>query len=104
MITDGTNSFVVFLYADGLIQWTTGDASGGRNGLGGTEAQGGFNAGDGVRFFSINDSQTPAIVNIETTSNVGVPGLWMFRVDQNALSTPSAPPGTCCAPSSYTCM
>ena len=102
MITDGTNSFVAFLYADDLIQWTTGDASGGRNGLGGTEAQGGFNAGDGVRFFSINDSQTPAIVNIETTSNVGVPGLWMFQVDQNALSTPSAPPGTSCASSSYT--
>ena len=92
MITDGTNSFVAFLYADGLIQWTTGDASGGSNGFGGTEAQVGFNAGDGVRFFSINDSQTPAIVNIETTSNVGVPGLWMFRVDQNSIATPSAPP------------
>ena len=94
MITDGTNSFVAFLYADGLIQWTTGDASGGSNGFGGTPAQGGFNAGDGVRFFSINDSQTAAIVNIETTSNVGVPGLWMFRVDQNSIATPSAPPSS----------
>jgi len=92
MITDGTNSFVAFLYADGLIQWTTGDASGGSNGLGGIPAQGGFNAGDGVRFFSIPGSQTAAIVDIETTSNVGVPGLWMFRVDQNSISTPPSPP------------
>ena len=98
MITNGINAFVAFLYADGLIQWTTGDASGGTDGFGGTQAQGGFNAGDGVRYFSIRGSQTPSIVHIDTTSNVEVPGLWMFRVDQNDLSTPSAPPGICCAP------
>ena len=98
MITNGINAFVAFLYADGLIQWTTGDASGGTDGFGGTPAQGGFNAGDGVRYFSIRGSQTASIVHIDTTSNVEVPGLWMFRVDQNALSTPSAPPGICCGP------
>ena len=102
MITNGINAFVAFLYADNLIQWTTGDASGGTDGIGGTPAQVGFNAGDGVRYFSIPGSQTAAIVNIDTTSNVGVPGLWMFRVDQNA--TPSAPPGICCAPNNYTCI
>ena len=102
MITNGINAFVAFLYADDLIQWTTGDASGGIDGIGGTPAQVGFNAGDGVRYFSIPGSQTAAIVNIDTTSNVGVPGLWMFRVDQNA--TPSAPPGICCAPNNYTCI
>ena len=100
MITNGINAFVAFLYADNLIQWTTGDASGGTGGIGGTPAQVGFNAGDGVRYFSIPGSQTAAIVNIDTTSNVGVPGLWMFRVDQN---DPSAPPGICCAPNNYTC-
>ena len=103
MITNGINAFVAFLYADDLIQWTTGDASGGTDGFDGTPAQGGFNAGDGVRYFSIPGSQTADIVNIDTTSNVEVPGLWMFRVDKNALSTPSAPPGIYCAPSSYTC-
>ena len=96
MITNGTNAFVSFLYADNLIQWTTGDASGGTGGIGGTPAQVGFNAGDGVHYFSIPGSQTAAIVNIDTTSNVGVPGLWMFRVDQND-------PGICCAPNNYTC-
>lgn len=88
LISDGTYSFVSFLYADGLIQWTTGDASGGTNGLGGTPAQGGFNAGDGDRFFSIPGSQTAAILNVYNTSNVGIPGLWTFRVDQNAIAEP----------------
>lgn len=88
LISDGTFSFVSFLYADGLIQWTTGDASGGTNGLGGTPAQGGFNAGDGERFFSIPGSQTAAILNVFNTSNVGVPGLWTFRVDQNSIALP----------------
>lgn len=53
LVSDSQLSFVIFLYADGLIQWTTGDASGGMNGLGGTEAQVGFNAGDGIRFASV---------------------------------------------------
>ena len=88
LISDGTYSFVSFLYADGLIQWTTGDASGGVNGLGGTPAQGGFNAGDGERFFSIPGSQSAAILNVFNTTNIGVPGVWTFRVDQNAISEP----------------
>ena len=82
-MTDGTISFAKFLYADGEIQWTTGDASGGRNGFGGTPAQVGFDAGDGVRFFSVPGSQTDAIVNISTTSNIGVPGVWTFQVNGN---------------------
>ena len=88
LISDGTSSFVSFLYADGLIQWTTGDASGGVNGLGGTPAQGGFNAGDGERFFSIPGSQTSAILNVFNTTNIGVPGLWVFRVDLNSIAEP----------------
>ena len=44
MITDGTNSFVAFLYVDGLIQLITGDA------LGGTDAW-------------FNYSETPAQVH-----------------------------------------
>ena len=71
---------MIFLYADNGIQWTTGDASGGTNGLGGTPAQVGFDAGDGERFFSVPDSQTPGIIDIPTTSNVGVPGMWVFEV------------------------
>jgi len=69
------------LYADGEIQWTTGDASTGSGGLGGTPAHVGFNAGDGVRFALLPESNTPEIINIDTTSNVGVPGVWIFQVD-----------------------
>ena len=80
-MTDGTLSFAMFLYADGEIQWTTGSASGGSGGFGGTPAQVGFDAGDGERFFSVPGSQTNDIVNIDTTTNVGVPGVWMFQVN-----------------------
>ena len=86
MATNGVNSFVIFLYADGEIQWTTGSASGGIGGLGGTPAQVGFNAGDGIRFASVPGSQTAEIINITTTSNVGTPGVWIFRVDEEDIA------------------
>ncbi len=86
MATDGRVSFVIFLYADGLIQWTTGDASEGEGGLGGIPAQVGFNAGDGVRFATVPGSRTPAVINITQTSNVGVPGMWVFQVDEGIIS------------------
>ena len=75
-------SFVIFLYADKRIQWTTGDASDGSNGFGGTEAVAGINAGDGVNFKTIPGSLTPSIINITQTSNVGIPGIWMFKVNE----------------------
>ena len=52
LATNGTQSYVLFFYADGEMQWTTGDASGGTAGLGGTPAQVGFNAGNGVNYYS----------------------------------------------------
>ena len=36
------------------MQWTTGDADGGVNGLGGNPAQVGFNRGDGTEFGEIS--------------------------------------------------
>ena len=75
-------TFVIFLYADGLIQWTTGRASGGSDGLGGTQALAGINAGDGVNSVTIPGSLTHSIIDIAQTSNVGVPGIWIFRVDK----------------------
>ncbi len=56
-ISDGTNASmgignnVCFSYDD--MQWTTGDASGGSGGFGGTPATVGVNKGDGVDFFQI---------------------------------------------------
>ena len=81
LATNGVKSFVIFLYADGEIQWTTGDRSGGYRGFGGTEALAGINAGDGKNFVTIPGSLTPKIISITQTSNVGNPGVWIFRVD-----------------------
>ncbi|PKO60835.1 MAG: nidogen, partial [Betaproteobacteria bacterium HGW-Betaproteobacteria-17] len=47
------------------INWTTGSASGGSGGLGGTPAQVGFNAGNGVDYASHPYSRTSSVVNIE---------------------------------------
>ena len=76
-------SYTIFLYADGLIQWTTGDAS-----LG-VPAQVGFNAGDRVNFASHPDSQTEAIVNIASSSipeGVTERGMLVYRVDGRVMA------------------
>ena len=59
---DGTRSFGIFLYLDDGIQWTTSDFfSGGVNGFGGTEAQVGYDAGDGINFLNVDGSRTLSI-------------------------------------------
>ena len=75
----------MFLYACGRIQWTTGDRSRGVGGFGGYEALAGINAGDGVNQFTIPGSQTSEIIDITHTSNVGIPGIWMFRVTEGTM-------------------
>ena len=85
-MTNGVFSFVIFLYADGGIEWSAGDA----NTI--AYAQAGFNAGDGMRSTTIQGSQTPDIVNITTISNIGVPGKFLYRVDTNTISA-TPPPG-----------
>ena len=74
---------MIFLYADDLIQWSRGSASP-------IYAQVGFNAGDNENFFVIQGSQNASIVDIETTSNVGTPGKYVFRVDSIIITTPAA--------------
>ena len=97
MATDGVISFVIFLYAEGEIQWTTGDASDGVGGLGGTPAQVGFNAGDGVRFATIPNSRTDAIVNIdEMPGNTGKNGSWVFKVSEFEVDTGECGPDSKC--------
>ena len=62
------------------MQWTTGDDSDGFRGLGGTEALAGINGGDGYNSYTIPGSLTSSIINITQTSNVGIPGRWMFSL------------------------
>ncbi|NXG81761.1 TECTA protein, partial [Stercorarius parasiticus] len=81
LTTDTKTSLIILNYWD--IQWTTGAASDGdaETGLGGTPAHAGFNSGDDTNFYNIPGSQTEAIINITQTSNVNVPGRWVFQVD-----------------------
>ena len=78
LATDGDKSFLLFSYGD--IQWSGG----------------GF-----IGFISpitqlvITDSGINSFENIETTSNVGIPGLYIYRVDQEDVIEPSLrTPGT----------
>jgi gliding motility-associated-like protein len=63
IITDGTDPIlpagnnVSFCYGD--MQWTTGDASSGTNGFGGTPATVGCNLGDGVNYLQIGRFDQP---------------------------------------------
>ncbi|XP_075462782.1 uncharacterized protein LOC142498158 [Ascaphus truei] len=78
--TDGNLTFILFNYED--IQWTTGTASGGTDGLGGTPALAGLNSGYSTDYYSIPGTMSPAILNVSSTSNVNVTGRWAFRADQ----------------------
>ena len=66
LATDGETSVVSFIYGD--IQW-------------GQRAEIGFNAGDGLSSLTVPSSGTSATVDIETQSNVGVPGVFFYQVD-----------------------
>ena len=68
------------MYADGKIQWTTGDNSRGSNGINGIEALAGINAGNGYDYYVISGSRTSSIINIARTTNVGILGTYIFKV------------------------
>jgi hypothetical protein len=70
------------------LEWTTGSASGGTGGLGGTPAQAGYDAGDGVNFFTLPGSRSGAVLDLADTSNVSVdtPGLWYFQIRNGEIT------------------
>ena len=60
----------MFLYHD--IQWSSGTTTIG------------FNAGDGVHYYIIPESlTTDGVLNLDNISNVGIPGMYIYRVDQD---------------------
>jgi MYXO-CTERM domain-containing protein len=72
-------------------EWTTGDASGGTGGFGGTPAQVGFDAGDGTNYVQIAGSMTGEIHNIVCNdSNIGEPGRWVFQIRGGSVICPDA--------------
>jgi len=81
LINEGNGNFDIdYRYSD--IQWTTGGASGGVNGLGGTPARAGYSAGDGVHAFELPQSgnQTALLALPSTTGNSGIAGVDDFQV------------------------
>ncbi len=92
--TDPTNSFqlqlislgngdfdIVFRYQS--IGWTTGDASEGKDGLGGLVARAGYSAdtGKSTDFFELPQSgNQDAMLGLPSASNRGIPGVFVFNV------------------------
>lgn len=77
-------------------EWTTGDASGGSGGFGGTPAQAGFDAGDGVHFFSVPGSLMPDIhTRMCTGTNADAAGLWRFSIRNGAVTMGGGGTQTC---------
>ena len=88
-MSDGLESYAIFLYADGLIQWTTSDDSGGINGLGGTPAHVGINAGDSQNYLSHEYSFTNEVISITQSrvpDNVVAGGMLVYKVDGQNMS------------------
>ena len=76
---------IIFRYEN--VDWTTGDASDGSNGLGGTPARAGYSAGNGTDYFELPQSgNQAALLALESASNVGTPGTFVFSV-RNGVPT-----------------
>uniref|UniRef100_A0A914Z2C5 Uncharacterized protein n=1 Tax=Panagrolaimus superbus TaxID=310955 RepID=A0A914Z2C5_9BILA len=86
--TDGRHSFAIFYY--NKIQWTTGRASNGHHekGIGGTPAQIGFDAGDYHNRTMLDVSCKDSVINVSSLSNVGKPGVFVFRIDSAEIIKP----------------
>ncbi|MGM0988219.1 MAG: nidogen-like domain-containing protein [Pseudomonadota bacterium] len=88
LIDAGDGNFdMVFRYED--INWTTGDASGGRDGLGGQVARAGFSAGDGQNYYELYFSgDQNFMLGLEDTLLAGSdrPGTWEFPVRAGGVS------------------
>ena len=54
-------------------------------------AQIGFNAGDGLRYYLVPNSNSASINSTAlSTSNVGIPGKWMFSTDSSDIALKDA--------------
>lgn len=71
--TNGLYSFTMFTYHQ--LQWSSG--------LWGGYPQIGFNAGDEINYFKLNQSFTPDVVEVVNSSNIGVRGQFVFHTTGN---------------------
>ncbi len=92
LIDQGNGDFdIEFRYED--LNWTTGNASGGSNGLGGTVARSGYSSGNGSDFNELSASGNQAqMLALTDTSNIGVAGLYRFEVRNGQVAPPTSVP------------
>ncbi|WP_258005754.1 nidogen-like domain-containing protein [Cylindrospermopsis raciborskii] len=70
------------------VNWTTGDASGGQNGLGGTVARAGYTSGNGVNYFELPQSgNLNDMLGLSSSSNVRIPGTFIYNVRNGEVQT-----------------
>lgn len=88
LIDQGSGNFdIEFRYE--ALNWTTGNASNGVNGLGGTVARAGWNSGNGNDFYELSAAgNQAAMLGLTDTSNVGVAGLYRFSVRNGQIIDP----------------
>ena len=77
LATDGVKSYIIFSYGN-ITQYSDNYDYLFSDDL--LSANIGFNSGD--RSYMLPGALTPAVLDVETSSNVGVAGLYLFRVDQ----------------------
>jgi Ca2+-binding RTX toxin-like protein len=77
---DSGNFDIIFRYEN--IDWTTGDASGGSNGLGGTISRAGYSSGNGVNYLELRESgNQSSMLGLDTNQgNAGQVGYYKFLV------------------------
>ncbi|CAH0560102.1 unnamed protein product [Brassicogethes aeneus] len=85
IISDGQQSYVEFLYPENGIQWIKG--TGDESGLPDARAQAGLITPEG-RVYTLPGSGTEQVKNLESRSNIGLVGQFMYRVDQVELEEP----------------
>ncbi|XP_063292594.1 sushi, nidogen and EGF-like domain-containing protein 1 [Pelobates fuscus] len=79
LITDGTDTFLFYNYAD--LQWPTTNME--------EIALAGLNSGRTTGYYQLPGSHTTDILKLANTSNVGVAGRWVFKVDRLHPEDPS---------------
>ena len=111
VVTDGLFSFTIFNYAK--LTWVTGDASGGTNGFGGTEAMVGINAGDGINFKKFQHSLTSRVLEVLEDTNMAdcndpaLKGQYVYQIDtvpilsEKNCKDPSKPSDDTCSPGRF---
>ena len=80
LVVSGNESFSIYLFADGSMQWTTSDADGGHRGIGGEAAQVGYITTN-VQKYLFPGSRTCSIIEVPLRSNVNVPGMFVLALN-----------------------